>query len=256
MRTANRIQSIAVAWVVATAFSPLVSGTEGATDACSFRPIRESTSPDGKHALAWGFAKQNVNWKKYDHGEGSCDYMEAEAPGLGDGMPRNYLVDLRGNKALREVGGGHFGDKARYNHITCEARWSPDSALLVQLNSGKWSYRVFCAYRIGKDGDCSDPLDLGSLATNAALAWMKKTGHPAYAARAREIGAVNIEIQKVTDSGDIEMRLIGEHPAKDGGDSDDAFEVGVIIKAAMNQKGKLQGSVEKVWNAATPADNP
>jgi hypothetical protein len=71
-------------------------------------------------------------------------------------------VRLIDGKALVKLKGAHPGDKARYNHQTQRAIWSPDEAWLIAVNESKWATDHANAYRIGRDS-VSDPLDLRPL---------------------------------------------------------------------------------------------
>ena len=64
------------------------------------------------------------------------------------------LID---GKALVKLKGAHPGDKARYNHQTQRAIWSPDEAWLIAVNESEWATDHANAYRIGRDS-VSDPL--------------------------------------------------------------------------------------------------
>jgi hypothetical protein len=84
-------------------------------------------------------------------------------------------VRLIDGKALVKLKDAHPGDKARYNHQTQRAIWSPDEAWLIAVNESKWATDHANAYRIGRDS-VSDPLDLRPLCEAAERRSFKSAG--------------------------------------------------------------------------------
>ncbi len=70
-------------------------------DSDKYRVIHGSASPDGRFAIALGFAREKIDWDAlYDQELGSY-YVEGGAEDI-----RNYVVDLAQKKILGETGAG------------------------------------------------------------------------------------------------------------------------------------------------------
>ena len=115
-------------------------------DSDKFRIIHGTASPDGRLAIALGFARDAINWDVYldkDAGETGPRYDAESEEDI-----RNYVVDLTQQKILGETGCNYFGTRRRYNHRECIVKWSPDSMKFVQLWDDKWSSTACVAGKI------------------------------------------------------------------------------------------------------------
>ena len=79
-------------------------------DSDKYRVIHGSASPDGRFAIALGFAREPVDWDAEYDKETESYYAE------GDEGIRNYVVDLAEKKILGETGAAWPGTRRRYNH--------------------------------------------------------------------------------------------------------------------------------------------
>ena len=100
-------------------------------DSDKFRVIHGSVSPDGRFAIALGFAGNEINWDNFIEEEyeveGKHTYWAED-----DDDVKNYVVDLAAEKILGETGCNYFGTRRRYNHRACTFNWSSDSTNFVQ----------------------------------------------------------------------------------------------------------------------------
>ena len=102
-------------------------------DSDKYRVIHGSASPDGRFAIALGFAREPVDWDADYEKETESYYAE------GDEGIRNYVVDLAQKKILGETGAAWPGTRRSYNHPECVVTWSPNSSFFVQLLANKWA---------------------------------------------------------------------------------------------------------------------
>ena len=90
-------------------FDPFVKG-----DSEKFRVINGTASPDGRYAIALGFARDKINWDdlvdQYSPENGRTYRAENEED------VRNYVVDLTAQTILGETGCNYLGTRRRYNH--------------------------------------------------------------------------------------------------------------------------------------------
>src|SRR6266536_5273344 len=102
-------------------------------DSDNYRVIHGSASPDGRFAIALGFARESIDWDALYDKETESYNAESEED------IRNYVVDLAQKKILGQTGAGWTGTRRRYNHPECVVTWSPDSSFFVQLLANKWA---------------------------------------------------------------------------------------------------------------------
>lgn len=116
--------------------------TQGAPgDSARFRVIRDSTSPNGRYAVAIGFEEAPKSWDDYelftDELTQMCSYW-IEDFDLRE-KSRNYVVDLSTRRIVGETGGGAYGTPTSIGRGNWSFSWSPDSRWLVQETSDKWT---------------------------------------------------------------------------------------------------------------------
>jgi hypothetical protein len=172
-------------------------------DSDKYRVIHGSASPDGRFAIALGFAQEPVDWDAQYDKETESYYAE------GDEGIRNYVVDLPQKKILGETGATWAGTRRRYNHPECVVTWSPGSNFLVQLLDNKWASDDCVAGKI-----VSGPRFVGAVNLLKALspkiyAFVKKPFNreeggalSLYKAKVTNDGAVNMEAAEYESSGD------------------------------------------------------
>jgi hypothetical protein len=118
-----------------------------AGDSDKFRVIHRTVSPDGRYAIALGFAREIINWDDFVR-ESSQDEKIYEAKGEED--VRNYVVDLAKQRILGQTGCDYFSTDPGPlpGRIACQVEWSPDSATFVQ----EWEQKTYETGAAGKIG--------------------------------------------------------------------------------------------------------
>ena len=175
-------------------------------DRARFRVINGSASPDGRYAIAIGFA-QPVDW------EG--DYLDTEFATEGkvytadeeeDKGLRNYVVELVTGRILGETGCKFFGTRRGYNHRECSVAWSPDSTWFVELTEVKWGYVACHAGHIVAGPKLLGCPDVGKFAEKTAATFLagRKSKR-----RLRD-SSIAITSVSVDNSGVIELTLLGQ----------------------------------------------
>lgn len=170
-----------------------------------FRVIHRTASPDGRYAIALGFARKQINWDDFvEKPEGTTPptYYAEDEKDL-----RNYVVDLVAQKILGATGCNYFGTRAHYNHRECSVSWSSDSSRFVQLWSDKWEYTAFVAGQIGSGPKLVGVTNLGKLIETKTYSFLKK--------RADSMPGLTIFLQQVSNDGAIEIRVDGVHSSGD-----------------------------------------
>lgn len=170
-----------------------------------FRVIHRTASPDGRYAIALGFARNQINWDDFNEkleGEKPPTYYAEDEKDI-----RNYVVDLVAQRILGETGCNYFGTRAHYNHRECSVSWSSDSSRFVQLWSDKWEYTAFVAGQIGPGPKLVGVTDLGKVIEPKTYSFLKK--------RADSMPGLTIFLQQVSNDGAIEIRVDGVHSSGD-----------------------------------------
>jgi len=173
-------------------------------DSNKFRVIHGSASPDGRYAVALGFARKDVDWK---------DFLQRMDEGLTEGEEglRNYVVDLASQKILGETGCNYFGTSRRYNHRQCIVRWSPDSLKFVELWDDKWASSACVAGKINPGPTFAGAVDLNKAIEKKTYAFVKERFDPEVG------GSLSLHINRVGDDGVIDLDAseinsgVGEH---------------------------------------------
>jgi len=171
------------------------------SDSEKFRVIHGSVSPDGRYAIALGFARNEINWD---------DFVEKDREDLG-GKPtyyseseddvKNYIVDLTTQKILGETGCNYFGTRQRYNHRECTLTWSSDSTNFVQLWSDKWSDTACVAGQLAPEPKVGGVTDLLKVLEPKTYSFLKK--------RADTMPGLSISVEQVGNDGRIELKVAG-----------------------------------------------
>jgi hypothetical protein len=167
-------------------------------DSERFRVIHGSVSPDGRYAIALGFARNEINWD--DFHEKDRDDLGGKPTYFADSQEdvRNYVIDLASQKILGETGCDYFGTRRRYNHLSSTCAWSADSTNFVQMWSDKWADRACVAGQIAPGPKLGGVIDLLKVLDAKTSAFLKK--------RADDEG-LSIDIQRVGNDGRIEMSV-------------------------------------------------
>jgi len=166
-------------------------------DSEKFRVIHGSVSPDGRFAIALGFARNEINWD---------DFSEKERDDLG-GKPtyfaeseedvRNYVIDLAAQKILGATGCEYFGTRKRYNHRSSTLTWSGDSTNFVQFCGDKWADTACVAGQIAPGPKLGGVIDLLKVLDAKTYAFLKKRGD--------DEPGLSIDVQRVGNDGRIEL---------------------------------------------------
>jgi hypothetical protein len=115
-------------------------------DSEKFRVIHRTVSPDGRYAIALGFARAQINWGDFVESTNLMtgdpeERSENTYTARGEEDVRNYVVDLAQQKILGETGCDYFSTEPgpRPGRISCEVKWSPDSTKFVQ----EWEQKIY-----------------------------------------------------------------------------------------------------------------
>jgi hypothetical protein len=164
-------------------------------DSDKFRVIQGSVSPDGRYAIALGFARNEINWDDLIQDVNGKETYYAE----NDDDVKNYVVDLTTQKILGQTGCDYFGTRKRYNHRACTFTWSGDSTNFVQLWSDKWADTACVAGQIAPGPKLGGVIDLLKVLDAKTSAFLKK--------RADDEEGLSIDIQRVGNDGRIELSV-------------------------------------------------
>ncbi len=193
-------------------------------DSDKYRVIHGTASPDGRFAIALGFAGEGVDWDAVYDKETESYYAEGDSEHV-----CNYVVDLTQKKILGETGAAWSGTRRRYNHPECVITWSPDSSFFVQLLANKWASDDCVAGKIASGPKLVGAVNLMKALTPKIYAFVKRRLDP-------EGYPLSFYNEKVSNDGAVEMKAYeyissGEHK----GDSE--FGVGVRLRLRETPKG-------------------
>ncbi|HEX8078062.1 MAG TPA: hypothetical protein VF511_09630, partial [Chthoniobacterales bacterium] len=183
-------------------------------DSEKFRVIHGTASPDGRYAIALGFAGEEApDWEQLSdpdfpgtYSNGDYDFDEEDPKKSETGKMVNYVVDLTTRKILGTTGCGFFGTRRRYNHRECSVAWSPNSRNFVQLARDKWNYVCCRAAQITDGPKLAGTVDLGKYAEKTAASFLKTHKHGKYR------GSIAIYDAEVTDAAVIDLTVTGQSP--------------------------------------------
>ncbi len=189
------------------AFDPF---TKVKGDSEKFRVIHRTVSPDGRYAIALGFARAQINWGDFiektdvmtgEPKEGSHTYTVR-----GEQDVRNYVVDLAQQKILGETGCEYFSTDPgpRPGRISCEVKWSPDSTKFVQ----EWEQKIYIdcfAGAIAPGPKLIGVVDLKKEIDKATSALVKKS----------EPAGVWVTVDQVNNDGSIVIKPVVVSRAED-----------------------------------------
>jgi hypothetical protein len=205
----------------APAFDPFA---EVKGDSDKYRVIHGSASPDGRFAIALGFAHEPVDWDaRYDK-ETESYYAE------GDEGIRNYVVDLAQKKILGETGAAWAGTRRRYNHPECVVTWSPDLSFFVQLLANKWASDDCVAGKIVSGPRFAGAVNLLKPLSPKIYAFVKKPFNR------EEGGSLSFYNKKVTNDGAVDMEA-AEYESSGDRKGDTNFRVNVRLRLHETPRG-------------------
>lgn len=169
-------------------------------DSDKFRVIHGSVSPDGRYAIALGFARDEINWDSYIDEESEVEgkhtyYAENEED------VKNYVVDLTTQKILGQTGCEFFGTRKRYNHRECNLTWSNDSTNFVQLWGDKWADTACVAGQLAPGPKLGGVTDLLKVLEPKTYSFLKK--------RADTMPGLSLSVEQVGNDGRIELKAYG-----------------------------------------------
>jgi hypothetical protein len=184
-----------------------VAGAPG--DSKRFRLIKGSISPDGRYAVAIGFAEAPKSWDDFyavtdDTTDKDQYWIEDEK--LREDL-RNYVVDLGTHRIVGETGGNAFGTKTSFGRESWDHYWSPDSRWLVQVRRERWSGSAL-ALAVDPEKGVVAKADLTEEATEHAAAFLKAKKDRT----AKEMEAVIINSVEVTNEGTVTVELFPTQP--------------------------------------------
>jgi hypothetical protein len=193
-------------------------------DSDKYRVIHGSASPDGRFAIALGFAREPVDWDAEYDKETESYYAE------GDEGIRNYVVDLAEKKILGETGAAWPGTRRRYNHPECVVTWSPDSSFFVQELANKWSSDDCVAGKIVSGPRFAGAVNLLKALSPKIYAFVKKPFNR------EEGGALSFYNEKVTNDGAVDMEA-AEYESSGDRKGDTNFRVNVRLRLRETPQG-------------------
>jgi hypothetical protein len=192
-------------------------------DSDKYRVIHGTASPDGRFAIALGFAREPIDWNAL-----IGQYLTDEPPTYraeGDQDVRNYVVDLAQKKILGETGAAWDGTRRRYNHPECVVTWSRDSSFFVQLLANKWASDDCVAGKIANGPKFVGSVNLLKALSPKIYAFVKKRFD------SEEGGALSFYNDKVTNSGAVEIKAYQYISSGDRkGDTDFGVEVRLQLR--------------------------
>ena len=193
-------------------------------DSDNYRVIHGSASPEGRFAIALGFARESIDWDALYDKETESYNAESEED------IRNYVVDLAQKKILGQTSAGWIGTRRRYNHPECVLTWSPDSSFFVQLLANKWASDDCVAGKIASGPKFIGAVNLLKTLTPKIYAFVKKRFDP------EEGGALSFYNEKVTNDGAVEMKAY-EYTSSGERKGETNFAVSVRLQLRETPKG-------------------
>ncbi len=193
-------------------------------DSDNYRVIHGSASPEGRFAIALGFARESIDWDALYDKETESYNAESEED------IRNYVVDLAQKKILGQTSAGWIGTRRRYNHPECVVTWSPDSSFFVQLLANKWASDDCVAGKIASGPKFVGAVNLLKTLTPKIYAFVKKRFDP------EEGGALSFYNEKVTNDGAVEMKAYEYTPSGER-KGETNFAVSVRLQLRETPKG-------------------
>jgi hypothetical protein len=197
-------------------------------DSDKYRVIHGSASPDGRFAIALGFARESIDWnaliEHYFNNEPATYKAES------DEDVRNYVVDLTQKRILGETGAAWAGTRRRYNHPECVVTWSPDSSFFVQLLANKWASDDCVAGKITSGPKFVGAVNLLKTLSPKIYAFVKKPFNR------EEGGALSFYNEKVANDGAVEMKA-DEYIPSGHRKGDTNFGVSVRLRLRETPKG-------------------
>jgi hypothetical protein len=170
----------------------------GKGDSDKFRVIHGSVSPDGRYAIALGFARPQIEWDNFIDPESEVEgkhtyYAENEED------VKNYVVDLAAQKILGQTGCQYFGTRKRYNHRECSLIWSSDSTNFVQVWSDKWADTACAAGQIAPGPKLAGVVDLLQLLDKKTYSYLKK--------RPDDTPGLSISVEQLGNDGRMQVEV-------------------------------------------------
>lgn len=206
----------------------------------TFRVIEGTESPDRRFAIGVGRATDRVKpgqprWIKEVPSEAEEGIADTDA------LP-NYLVDLREGVIVDETGCGYPSANPNYNRASCEAHWSPDSRMVVQVTTFHGRYGSASLQRISADGRrVSPPFDLQAAAEERAIAFLKKRRDRTWSPD-KEFAVKPLFLSVTNDNVGVTMwgELVHSHKR------DDRWAVRVAMRIATDKKGELHPEITAI----------
>lgn len=130
----------------------LSTGAALAQNSQSHLVIEDTTSPDGRYAVAWGIPYVSADLA-------TADNLDLEAA-------ENYLVDLTTGDQIAIVGTGFFAKQGYVkNHSSISTAWRNDSRALFIVETTKWGFEsanlIYITAPEKGYNQCSDAIPLG-----------------------------------------------------------------------------------------------
>jgi type II secretory pathway pseudopilin PulG len=194
-------------------------------DGDKYRIIHGSASPNGRFAIALGFARESIDWNALiDHDFSPTTYRSESEEDV-----RNYVVDLAQKKILGETSAAWSGTRRRYNHPECVVTWSPDSSFFVQLLANKWSSDDCVAGKIVSGPKFVGAVNLLKPLSPKIYAFVKKRFDR------EEGGSLSFSTEKVANGGTVEMKAY-QYIAS--GDRKGDADFGVSVRLGLRETPK------------------
>jgi hypothetical protein len=180
-------------------------------DSAKFRVIHRTVSPDGRYAIALGFARAQINWGDFVENTNLMtgepeERTENTYTARDEEDVRNYVVDLAQQKILGETRCDYFSTEPgpRPGFVSCEVKWSPDSTKFVQ----EWEQKIYIdcvAGEIAPGPKLVGVVDLEKQIDKATSALVKKS----------EPAGVWVTVDQVNNDGTIVIKPVVVSRAED-----------------------------------------
>ncbi|MFK7910848.1 MAG: hypothetical protein AB8F34_09605 [Akkermansiaceae bacterium] len=209
------------------------------------RHINQSTSPNKEWVVAVGTRDgKKPKWEKIPHehenGNTITSYL-LDGENIG-----NYLVNIKTNRVVAALDGGHFGTLNQYNHESASYTWSPNSQWLVEHQDWKWHTDTCSAHYLNPKGKWwQSRVNLLTHAESIVDTWLKKNA-PQLSAEVRSSYVIRAEVKTITNDGTVTMKISAEIPKAE---ESEYVDLTVSGKIAAKADGNLTFSATSIKSA-------
>lgn len=211
--------------------------------------IRETTSPDGKHAVAWTLPKEpeSVDWEKLRSGDGDRD----DLPDFEETGVQNNIINLKSGRKLATLASAYWElpDWTHPNHQGMVVAWSPKSDYVVVLHQLRFENHSLDAVQI-KDGAASGELSFLKDLEKAVRGHLAKTYATQYP-RDKDVIVIGLGDLKPLGGGKFSLVAYSGQPKSINDEilSDDST---ITFELRPGKKGRLELQVLSIMKVVDP----